>query len=84
VLPGIPEDLTALVGNLLDLPETTPFLSPPIEEDVTSLDEDGDNKTGTPQLRVMFLVVCMTKLVIFVFSVSSGVVGGWRVIEFDG
>jgi hypothetical protein len=69
------------------LPKTTPFLSPPIEEDeedVTSLDEDGDNKTGTPQLRVMFLVVCMTKLVIFVFSVSSGVVGGWRVIEFDG
>ncbi|KAM3371662.1 hypothetical protein ACQJBY_018847 [Aegilops geniculata] len=70
LLPVIPDDLAAL-AQPLDTLRFEPFLAPPAAED-----------EGDMSFRVICLAQCTTRLVLLIFSSSSGA-GQWRAVTFD-
>ncbi|KAL6656742.1 hypothetical protein ACP70R_004522 [Stipagrostis hirtigluma subsp. patula] len=69
LLPPIPDDLAALVHEQQGVMKPQPFLAPASEDE-----ED-------TSFRVICLVECTSKLVLFTFSSGSG---QWQASEFDG
>jgi hypothetical protein len=70
VLPIIPDDLASLV-QVPTSSDLDCFLAPPAKDDEVGV-----------SFRVVYLVQCKTKLIVFVFSFSRGA-GQWRSVTFD-